>query len=77
MKTAVSIPDDVFVAAEQAAHQLGCSRSQLFTQALRRFLLEQGEDPVTAALNKVHGEALDTATINTGRQLIDDGVWTW
>ena len=78
MKTAISIPDDIFLAADQAAHRLGYSRSELFTQAVRRFLQEQGPDPVTEALNRVHaGAATDPTTANFGRQLIDSGAWTW
>ena len=77
MKTAVSIPDDVFHAADRAARELGYSRSQLYAQAIRRFLQQQGDDPVTAALNGLYQDGVNTAPANVGRQLIDDGAWTW
>ncbi len=35
MKTAISIPDEVFRQAEQAAKRLGVSRSEFFTRAVR------------------------------------------
>jgi metal-responsive CopG/Arc/MetJ family transcriptional regulator len=53
MKTFVTIPGDLFVAAEKAARQLGVSRSELFTSALRWFLGRQ-EEEVTARLNDVY-----------------------
>lgn len=33
MKTAVSIPDNIYTSAEKLAKRLGKSRSQLYTQA--------------------------------------------
>jgi metal-responsive CopG/Arc/MetJ family transcriptional regulator len=38
MKTAVSIPDDVFEEAERLAADLETSRSQLYSRALREFV---------------------------------------
>lgn len=38
VKTAISIPDDVFTEAEQTAKALEISRSELYTEALRQFL---------------------------------------
>jgi metal-responsive CopG/Arc/MetJ family transcriptional regulator len=35
MKTAISIPDDVFAAAERLARRLKKSRSELYSRALR------------------------------------------
>ena len=78
MKTAISIPDDIFLAADEAAHRLGYSRSELFTQAVRRFLQEQGPDHVTDTLNRVYDDTTaDGTTANSGRQLIDSGQWIW
>ena len=37
MKTAVSIPDPVFKAAEELAKRLGASRSELYSRALEDF----------------------------------------
>jgi metal-responsive CopG/Arc/MetJ family transcriptional regulator len=56
MKTAISIPDDVFRAAEDAARRNGMSRSQLFTEAVRLFLKTRGGEEVTARLNEVYSQ---------------------
>lgn len=54
MKIAVSIPDDVFQAAEELAAQERCSRSSLYTRALRRLLAEVRYDEITERLNEVY-----------------------
>ena len=56
MKTAISIPDPVFKAAEKFAKQLGLSRSALYTKAVERYLREHRNYRVTEKLNKVYGE---------------------
>jgi metal-responsive CopG/Arc/MetJ family transcriptional regulator len=38
MKTAISVPDSVFEAAEQLAHRLGLSRSELYAKAVEEFI---------------------------------------
>ena len=59
MKTAISIPDDVFQSAEQLAHRLGVSRSELYVQALKSYLQVHHEDNVTDTLNTVYGNTPD------------------
>ena len=56
MKTAISIPDDIFQSAEQLAHRLGVSRSELYVQALKSYLQDHHEDGVTDALNTIYGD---------------------
>ncbi len=56
MKTAISVPDDLFRAAEQTAQWLGLSRSELYRRALRAYLREHSDQLVTEALNEVYGE---------------------
>jgi hypothetical protein len=38
MKTAISLPDELFDQVEQAAKRLGVSRNELFTRAVEKFL---------------------------------------
>ena len=57
MKTAVSLPDPVFAAAEQLARRLRLSRSQLYAEAIRRFVAEHRGRGVTELLNHVYGPA--------------------
>ncbi len=54
MKIAISIPDDVFQAAEELAAQERCSRSSLYTRALRRLLAEVRYHEITERLNEVY-----------------------
>ena len=54
MKTAISIPDDVFEAAEAMAHRTGMSRSQLFVAAVKTFLRKHGDKWVTEQLDEVY-----------------------
>ncbi len=54
MKTAISIPDNLFQAAERAAKRLGISRSELYQRAVASFLERQSDTLVTDALNQVY-----------------------
>lgn len=54
MKTAISIPDEVFEAAERAAKKLGVSRSELYANAVREFVERYGRDGITEMLNDVY-----------------------
>jgi predicted transcriptional regulator len=56
MKTAISIPDEVFEAAEDLAQKLGVSRSRLYSQAVSEFVARSRDDRVTERLNEVYGE---------------------
>jgi metal-responsive CopG/Arc/MetJ family transcriptional regulator len=38
LKTAISIPDNLFEAADKVARRLGISRSELYQRAIARFL---------------------------------------
>lgn len=54
MKTAVSIPDEVFEAAERLAERRRCSRSSLYTQALELLLAAANADEVTTRLDTLY-----------------------
>ncbi len=56
MKTAISIPDAMFEAAEQVAHRLGISRSELYARAVAAFVAEHNDEDTTAQLNQVYVE---------------------
>jgi metal-responsive CopG/Arc/MetJ family transcriptional regulator len=61
MKTAVSLPDPLFEAADRLARQLGKSRSQLYTEALREYLAKHRDDDITARLNEVYDAEAELA----------------
>ncbi|MGQ0721996.1 MAG: ribbon-helix-helix protein, CopG family [Candidatus Eiseniibacteriota bacterium] len=54
MKTAISIPDDLFRAADRAAKRLGLSRSEFYQRAIARFLDQKDEGRITTALDEVY-----------------------
>ena len=56
VKTAISIPDDLFQEAERIAKRLGLSRSELYRHALGAFLLQHNDKLVTGALDEVYGD---------------------
>ena len=53
MKTAISIPDDVFADAERLARVLNAARSQICSRAVREFDVRHSPDRVTATLDGV------------------------
>jgi predicted transcriptional regulator len=56
MKTAISLPDDLFESAEQLATRLGTTRSGLYARALSEFVDKHRSDAITAQLNSVYDE---------------------
>jgi metal-responsive CopG/Arc/MetJ family transcriptional regulator len=51
MKTAISLPDDLFVLADQFAKNLGLSRSEFYATAVRAFIVAQQRDNLTDRIN--------------------------
>lgn len=56
VKTAISLPDELFKRAEELAQQLGIPRSQLYACALSEYLAANSSQHVTAALNDVYAD---------------------
>ena len=56
MKTAISIPDELFEAAERVAERLGLSRSELYQRALAKYIESQSDAAITEQLDRVYGE---------------------
>jgi len=54
MKTAISIPDNIFKNADVLAHELGISRSELYSKAIEKFIKEREDDIVTVKLNEIY-----------------------
>jgi len=61
MKTAISIPDPLFQAAEDLARRLGISRSELFAKAAAEFVRTRSRQDVTARLDEVYGKQASKA----------------
>ena len=64
MKTAISLPDSLFEAAERLARRMEISRSQLFQRAVQAFLREHRDEGVTEALNQVYGRGSEEARLD-------------
>lgn len=64
MKTAISLPDEVFEAADILAAKLKISRSQLYVTALEKFIMENQETDITNRINDYidkNGQPVDEA----------------
>lgn len=59
MKTAISIPDDVFRRAERFAKRRKLSRSELYTTALVRMLEAEPNEDVTRAYDSAFDDNRD------------------
>ncbi len=79
MKTAISLPDDLFRAAERHAKRAQKSRSQLYAEALVEYLGRHAPEEVTDAMNRVIerlGEAgLDPFLAAAGRRVLERTEW--
>ncbi len=54
LKTAISIPEDIYRDAEDAAEKLGMTRSGLYSAAVADFLNRYRKDDIRTKLNEVH-----------------------
>lgn len=54
VKTAVSIPDELFEAADRLAERRNMSRSALYAEALRRLIADDTALDITAQLDEVY-----------------------
>lgn len=54
MKTAISIPDSIFQAAEGLAHRLKKSRSELYAEAVAEYMKVHKNQDVTSILNEIY-----------------------
>ncbi len=54
VKTDIAVPSPVFEAAEQLAHKLGISLSELYTAALIAYVTGHQKSEITETLNQVY-----------------------
>jgi len=59
MKTAISLPDEVFEQAERLARRLKKSRSELYREAVAEYVARHDPEAVTEAMNRI-AEQVDT-----------------
>ncbi len=78
MKTAVSVPDQVFDEAEHLAKRLKISRSELYAKALAEFVSRHTPDTVTDSFNRVCAELQgepDPAFQRAARKVLASSEW--
>jgi len=78
MKTAISIPDDVFEDAERFARRTKKSRSQLFSDAVREYVARHGQEEITEAMDKVCaelGQPADEFIAAASRRTLERSEW--
>jgi metal-responsive CopG/Arc/MetJ family transcriptional regulator len=56
MKTAISVPDQLFQSADALAKRLGVSRSALYATAVAEFLAKHQDAKVTERLDQVYAQ---------------------
>lgn len=67
MKTAISIPDDIFVSADHLAKRLNMSRSELYTRAIQQYVAECRHAGVKEKLDQVYASenaSVDSSVLN-------------
>jgi predicted transcriptional regulator len=78
MKTAVSIPDDLFRRADKLASQLGKTRSQVYREALADYVARRDPGAVTAALDAIADELAGDRTgflATAARRTLERNEW--
>ena len=78
MKTAISLPDDLFVRADKYAQDKGLSRSALIAEALREYIDRHKSRDITSQLNAAiasSGQPRDEAVIRQSRNRLKGVDW--
>lgn len=78
MKTAISLPDELFSAATALADRLGMSRSELYATALAEFVAKHNEREITARLDQLYAtepSGLDEVFRRAQRESIGKEAW--
>lgn len=78
MKTAISLPDDLFEEADGLAARLGKSRSQLYAEAIAEYVARFDAETVTDRMNQVLeeiGDEADPGTEIAAREVLRRVEW--
>ena len=80
VKTAVSVPDDVFEKAEQLARSTGRSRSDVYAAALREYVARHSVDELRDAVDRVveeigEGAGTDGFVRRAARRTLETAEW--
>jgi metal-responsive CopG/Arc/MetJ family transcriptional regulator len=78
VRTAVSIPDDLFEGAERLARYMKKSLSQLFSDAVKEYLARHDPEVITGAMDRVCGRlgySSDEFVSIATRRVLDRSEW--
>jgi metal-responsive CopG/Arc/MetJ family transcriptional regulator len=79
MKTAVSVPDDLFAQVDRLAKRSRRSRSEVYSAALREYMARHAPDEVTARLDAVVADVgdlgADEFTTRAARETFQASEW--
>ena len=79
MKTAVSVPDDLFAQVDRLARGSRRSRSEVYSAALREYVARHAPDEVTAGLDRVIAEVgqpdVDGFAARAARATLSSAEW--
>jgi len=78
MKTAVSVPGDVFGRADRLARRLKKSRSSLYSEALTEYLARHDPDQITEKLNALSAVTSEPAhrfVVSAARRILEHNDW--
>ena len=78
MKTAISLPDEIFEQAERMARRLKKSRSEIYREAVVEYVARHDPDAVTQAMNRVvdsAGGEHDAFGKTAARRVLERSEW--
>ena len=78
MKTAVSIPNELFEGAEHLARRTRRSRSRLYSDALREYITRHSPDKITQAMDQALakiGDERDAFVASASRRRLEKTEW--
>lgn len=78
MKTAISLPDDLFAKAEKYASEHGLSRSALVAEALREYIQQHRSIDITQKINETIsyiGQPRDELVVSISRRRLLEADW--
>jgi predicted transcriptional regulator len=78
MKTAVSVPDELFDRVDRLAQRTRRSRSEVYSAALREYVARHDTDEITEALDRLAVEGQSSAdrfVTEAARQRLETSDW--
>lgn len=78
MKTAISLPDDLFTSADALARRLGVTRSGLIATALAEFVAKHKASRISERLDEVYGgtdSGVERSMSRAQRRVVEQSEW--